>query len=346
MKPYVILSDLHLHDWSTFSTINENGVNSRLQIIIDEVTRAKDTLLENGGDTMILAGDIFHTRGKLSPEVINPVVSLFTNLCKEISVYGIPGNHDLASDDSQWLTSAASVLGACGVTMLNDSGIVNDIVMIPWHKDISELKIELEKMSSAVGRATHDVVIHAPVDGVIDGIPSHGLNDEYLADLGYKRVFSGHYHNHVDFHNGVYSIGATTHQTWSDVGAKAGFLLVTDRSVRRFASHAPSFVDIYSDMTEEELLDCDGNYVRAKIGKATPEDISEVRADLLKRGAAGVVIQAIKTSEISSREGIEVGESVSLSVSVNSYIESVLESDNPKDLAILCDNILNEVEEV
>ena len=48
-----------------------------------------------------------------------------------------------------------------------------------------------------------------------------------LAKLGFRRVFAGHYHHHCSFEDGkVWSIGATTHQTASDIGTKAGFLLV------------------------------------------------------------------------------------------------------------------------
>ena len=350
-KPYCLMSDNHFHAWNSFSTINEEGINSRLQIIIDEVCRAKNELLKAGGDEMILAGDIFHTRGSISPEVLNPIVRLFENITKDIKVYAIPGNHDLSSKDSTWLSNSASSLIPAGVVMANEPNHhytkKKSHLLIPWQSSVEKLKEVLEYYRGIIP-ATHwgltDVIIHAPVDGVINGLPDHGLTDKYLAGLGFKRVFSGHYHDHKDFGNGVYSIGATTHQTWSDAGKKAGFLLVYPDKVKRFASHAPSFVEIFGDMTEEELMGCDGNYVRVRIGKATPSEINDVREEMISRGALGVVIQAVKETTIEEREAGVTAKSISLEQSVAEYVDKVF-GDNV-ELIELCDAILAKVEAV
>lgn len=345
-KPYALLSDLHFHSWSSFSTINEDGINSRLQIIIDEVVRAKNELLKAGGNEMILAGDIFHQRGSVSPEVLNPVVRLFEKLTKEITVYAIPGNHDLSSKDSSWLTNAASALIPAGVVMANEP--IWDgwgRFLVPWQSSIDELKRVLENEAASLpGLDKYDVIIHAPVDGVIDGLPDHGLTDAYLASLGFGRIFSGHYHDFKDFGNGVYSIGATSHQTWSDVGKKAGFLLVYPDRVQRFASHAPSFVDVFGDMSEEELMCCDSNYIRVKIGKATPMQINGVREDILSRGAKGVIVQAVKETSIEERETGVVAKSISLEQSVAEYVAKAFGGN--AELVTLCDDILARVESI
>lgn len=349
-KPYALLSDLHFHNWNSFSTINEEGINSRLQIIISEVCRAKDELIKAGGDEMVLAGDIFHTRGSVSPEVFNPVVRLFEQLSQEIKIYAIAGNHDLSSKDTSWLTNAASALIPAGVQMSHESDFItapystNNLLLVPWQSSVDTLKFKLETLATTMTSRVADVIIHAPVDGVIAGLPDHGLTDKYLSSLGFNRVFSGHYHDHKDFGNGVYSIGATTHQTWSDVGKKAGFLLVYPDKVKRFASHAPSFVDIFGDMTEEELLDCDNNYVRLKIGKATPGEINDLRQEMIERGAKGVVIQAVKDSSIEEREPGVVGKSISLEQSVAEYVGKAFGGN--ADLVTLCDDILAKVESI
>ena len=348
--PYALLSDLHFHSWSSFSTVQEDGINSRLQLIIDEVHRAKNELIKAGGKRMILAGDIFHTRGAVSPEVLNPVVRLFEEVCKEIEVFAIAGNHDLSSKDASWLSNAASALIPAGVIMANEPMYRYEdgsgLLLIPWQSSVDQLKKVLNHYANilVVTKFDTDVIIHAPVDGIISGLPDHGLTDKCLASLGFKRVFSGHYHNFKDFGNGVYSIGATTHQTWSDVGSKAGFLLVGDDEVKRFASHAPSFVDIFGDMSEEELMICDGNYCRLRIGKATPEEIIEVRKEIMDRGAKGVVIQAVKETTIEERDKSVAVKAVSLEQSVTDYIAKTFGGDT--ELSKLCSDILTRVESV
>lgn len=58
---YLLMSDLHFHAWTTFATTNENGVNSRLQIIMSEMLRATEVHEANGGDKiLVIAGDVFH----------------------------------------------------------------------------------------------------------------------------------------------------------------------------------------------------------------------------------------------------------------------------------------------
>jgi len=344
-KPYALLSDLHFHSWSSFSTVNPDGVNSRLQIIIDEVKRAKDELVKAGGDTMILAGDLFHTRGSVSPEVLNPVIKLFEEITREVTVHAIAGNHDLSSKDSSWLTNAASALIPAGVNMIGDESAVvhlsheKGLILTPWFSSVDDLKVELKRYA----KPGFDAIIHAPVDGVIPGLPDHGLTHQQLSTMGFDRVFAGHYHNFNDFGDGVYSIGATTHQTWSDVGSKAGFLLVYPDRVERKASHAPDFVDIYGDMTEEELLVADGNYCRLKIGKATPEEIKALREEMITRGAKGVVIQAVKETTIETRQS-QPATSLSLEQSVADYIAKSFSGNT--DLATLCHDILSRVDAV
>lgn len=85
MKPYGVISDCHVHEWSQFSTVLPTGVNSRLQEILDEIGLAAFDVSSNGGDTLYITGDLFHVRGSVSPKVLNPVKDLFTALTK-------PGN--------------------------------------------------------------------------------------------------------------------------------------------------------------------------------------------------------------------------------------------------------------
>lgn len=350
-EPYVILSDLHCHDWNSFSKRNEDGLNNRLQITLDEVYRAAQVLKKAGGDRIVLAGDIFHVRGATKPEVLNPVIRLFQELNQEgFDIFAIPGNHDLSTKDSEWLSNAASALESADVRMCHKTSIYSTVygpqplVLIPWFSTVESLKAEISKVASDLGKDVkdYDLIIHAPVDNVIPGLPDHGLTDTWLASVGFKRVFSGHYHNHKDFGNGVYSIGATTHQTWGDVGTKAGFLLVHDNAVTHYASHAPQFVDIFGDMDEEELLICDGNYCRVRIGKATPQEISDLKADLIERGAAGVLVLAVKESEI--KERATIAKSVTLEQSVNDYVMANYDGDTA--LAKLCDELLGLAEAV
>lgn len=302
MKPYGIISDTHNHGWSAFASVNERGVNTRLQQTLDETYRAGMAVLEAGGDTLYHGGDLFHVRGSIAPSVLNPTKDLYRSLiAKGLKIVLLTGNHDLEGRDTSRIGSAVTALEdvGCQVVSTLASGLMvrDKVVLIPWIQDVEELKRAIQEAAAAdpVGVADCDLIIHAPVDGVIPGLPDHGLSYKWLGEQGFRRVFSGHYHHHKDFGNGVYSIGALTHQNWGDIGSKAGFLLVSDAGVKYCASRAPSFVEINGSTDPDEIpLIVDGAYVRAKLNTSKQHEIEAMRQHLTNCGALGVVILSQK----------------------------------------------------
>lgn len=298
-KPYAILSDQHCHNWNSFSTTTSSGINSRLEIILDELERAANELIAAGGETMVFAGDLFHVRGSIDPEVFNPTQERIKRLLRRVKIIAIPGNHDLKGRETTEIGNAIKTLGDLdGFTVIEKPCTKSSVrvLMVPWMSKVDDLRAFLQETVAAAphdwNAGDHDLVIHAPVDGVLN-IPDHGLAPQELADLGFKRVFSGHYHNHKSFcGDKVFSIGATTHQKWSDIGTKAGYLLVYDDRVVYQASHAPSFVEITDETPEDEMeLIADGNYVRVRGFQFDDAEVNKFRRQLEAWGAKGVTFQ-------------------------------------------------------
>jgi DNA repair exonuclease SbcCD nuclease subunit len=340
---YGLMADIHFHNWSAFSSINATGVNSRLQVQIDEVKRCADEVKKAGGNKLVIAGDVFHVRGSLAPTVLNPVMDLFNGLTDDgFEIEILAGNHDLEGRNADRVSSAITTLERAGCKVINSpTSDSTYLSYVPWFNSVKELK---EILDTASPVATGDLILHAPIDDVIIGLPSHGLTASYLAKLGFSRVFSGHYHNHKDFENGVYSIGALTHHTWSDVGSKAGFLIVTDKLVTWRKSHAPAFVDIHGDTPEEDVpLMVDGNYVRIKTTESNLAKLDELRAWLKECGAIGVIIQSVKVSKETRTTSVKSG--LTLEASVKSFIDTG-EFENKSELAINCARLLEEVIEL
>lgn len=323
-----IIADVHLHLWSQFATTNTvTSVNSRLEMSLSEIARAAADVQARGGKTLIVAGDLFHVRGSVAPEVLNPAMDEFERLIKSgLDVYIIPGNHDLAGKNTTRLGSAVTSLEKVGCKVVDRSYWFTEIktVMVPWYENIEELKTELLRVATGFTPkelADTDLVIHAPIDAVIPGLPAHGLTDDWLSKLGFKRVFSGHYHNHKDFGNGVFSIGALSHLTWSDPGTKAGYLIVDEKAVNWMKSHAPEFVDLNADMDKMEIeMAADQNFVRVKIKNAKTSEVEEARQWLLDSGAKGVVIHTTKEPVRARVTGTTVAAGASVETSIGEYI--------------------------
>lgn len=356
MKPYGVISDTHNHAWNAFATTTPEGINSRLDTILRETYRAARTVAEAGGDTLLHGGDLFHVRGSVAPSVLNPTRDTYKAIRDELGVQVViaAGNHDLEGKEAARISSAITALEDVGCAVINEPTVWvpkgtagADIAIVPWIPNVAALKAQLETGDPAK-RADCDLLIHAPVDGVIPGLPDHGLDGAYLASLGFRRVFSGHYHHHKEIVAGkVWSIGSLTPQTWSDVNAKSGFLIVSDAGVKWHASHAPHFVDIDGSTDPADVpLIVDGNYVRARIASAKQSEVEALRQHLLDCGAAGVNIIQVKDTTIVPRAGgamIKAG--ATLDQSVQQFI-TAKGFGRQKDLGALCADILTGVRSV
>lgn len=327
-KPYAIVSDLHLHNWQAFSSVLPGGMNTRLAGLLSELLRAATELKKAGGEHMYVAGDVFHVRGSIAPSVLNPVIATFKRIIEMgIRVRMIAGNHDLEGKDSVALSSAVTALEGVGVLVCHQLGTFHEdkVMMIPWVDKLDDLRAEILKINSSGDFSEYTMIIHAPLNGVITGLPDHGLSSDEISLWGFKNVFAGHHHNHVNTAQGIYSIGALAHHTWSDVGSKAGFLLVDDTEVKWFKSHLPEFVDIKAEMTEADAeLAADGNFVRIKVIDTKMSTVEQMREWMTKSGAKGVIVQPVKQAVAKRDSAIttSISAGASLEQSVAEYVSA------------------------
>ncbi|MFA9261832.1 MAG: metallophosphoesterase [Undibacterium sp.] len=329
---YLVVSDLHCHRWSLFSKVDADGVNSRLRMILNELERAARELVIAGGNVMVIAGDIFHVRGSVSPEVLNPVQeSMRRILDMGIYIYAIPGNHDLSGEETDALGSSIQTLGEtnshlANIFVANRPVLRENLAFVPWISDKKTLLDTIEELAKQAELHHNykpnemDLFIHAGLDDVLPNMPSQGLTAKKLSSFGFKRVFAGHYHNHKDLGLGVYSIGASTHQTWSDVGSRAGYLMVEADKVTFCDTKAPKFIDV-SGMSEEDMgLVIPGNYVRLRGSAMTIPEIKELREFFGLNGALGISIQVAKA--VVSARGSAPTAGVTIIDSISAYIDS------------------------
>ncbi|MEG0063029.1 MAG: metallophosphoesterase [Pseudomonas sp.] len=357
MKPYGIISDVHAHNWNQFSTTLKDGMNSRLKNILDEVELAGKHVLDDGGDTLYIAGDLFHVRGSVSPMVLNPLIDLFTYLSKRgLKVRILTGNHDLESRDSHAMSSACeSLRNIEGVRVISTPTIFFDeeVVMVPWYDNMDDVRKHVQNAIGEIDDIGDDaenytLILHVPLNGVLSGIPEHGFYAQELKRLGFKRVFCGHYHNFKAFEGEVYSVGATTHQTWSDVGTNAGHIMVDDEGVHHLQTSAPRFIDYDLSWSDNEAADqCSGNFVRVRLGEADDDEIDMIRCHIVGLGALGCQVAAIPvpkgTATKRSAPTVKaptVRESIAAWTKANSGLSDTTELDK------LCSSIMDEVEAV
>ena len=310
--PYALCADVHLHNWTMFASTNENGVNTRLAHIIAELNRLADVAGDTGCQRVYVAGDMFHVRGAISPSVINaalPAMRLAADR-NNIKWILIPGNHDLEGRDTERLGSAIETLQCEDIMVASDVGchLDDQVAWIPWYNDKTKFfdkGLDLSKKIKAQNRnpKDFDVLVHVGIDGVLSSVPGHFTTNE-LADMGFRRVFSGHYHAHKFFNvNGkhVVSIGALTHQTFSDVDTKAGFLIVNRSTFDHYESKAPKFMNwsAHSHVNERSIYA--RNYVRVTDVDLDEDGIKQLFRELTAAGALGVTINVMPRNKVTQR---------------------------------------------
>jgi DNA repair exonuclease SbcCD nuclease subunit len=320
-------------------------VNSRLRTILNELLRAADAIKAVTDEPVLrVAGDLFHVRGKIEPSVFNPTVDTFKQIAAMgVDVQIIPGNHDLEGVTADTLGNAMQQLDLIeGVEVFIEPTVCEDgTVMLPWIESLDELR----KVAVKYADPNADLIIHAPLNGVIRGLPDHGLDPVDVSKWGFRRVFTGHYHNHTSPQPTVWSIGATTHQNWCDPGSKAGFLIVTPTAVDFRVTHAPQFVNI-----DDPIIDIDdvkGNFLRLRLQDIDEAELAEFKRELLKAGAAGVVDHSVKKRP--AIRGLAAPKNVTLDVSVAQFVQNDLEVDpklSKKTIALAALDVLKEAQMV
>lgn len=329
-----LISDTHYHNFDQFST-TVDGVNSRLLHIIEATREAFEHALKEGATRVIHDGDCFHVRGKIIPSVLNPVLNLYKEYEGkfEDGIHMIAGNHDLEGRDSEWVSNASSALQGVGVNVVTEpTWIDEETLLMPWFANLDDLREELSNQLDDSNGNAH-VHLHAPLNGVISGIPDHGFSYEELAKYKAKRFYFGHYHNHkvfdIDDDKSVVSVGALTHQNFGDISSRAGFILVEGDSVKHFETQAPKFVDVNMDLISEEedyedaVYHVPGNFVRVRASELSIEESSSLKNDMKERGALGVSIVATpKTNVTERKDSVDTEKSETLEGSIESYVES------------------------
>lgn len=356
--PYGLCSDLHCHAWSQFSRVNPDGVNSRLREILNELRRCVEHASKSGAERVLIAGDVFHVRGQVKPSVLNPVVSEMLELARvhDITFEVMAGNHDLEGDESEWLGAAIVALQeADAINVHTHPRQLEDeqVVMVPWHATRAGLAQTIEAEAQIlrdIGQdpAEWDLILHTGINGVLIGVPDHGWFAGELSEFGFKRVFSGHYHHHKVFEQPVdaerdchvVSIGSLTHQTWSDVGTDAGWMLVDQDGFEFHGNVQPKFVDF--DPLSDDLQQYAGNYVRVRDIELDEAEIKALRTGLEDAGAKGVVVQAIGKNKVVTRTGATSG-SVRMEKSVADWI-GASEINNKKAVELEALSVLEEAQ--
>ena len=256
----IVISDLHISDWSKFNSNNQRTLNHLrvLTIVKGLCKKAKCPAL--------FCGDLFHKPEVLHNDLANICKPTFKRLDKNFTCYAISGNHDLYKINTidepkdSWVTFFSSNWLQCidfKTVQLSDNIVVHGVPYIDHNLGLNEYlnKLPLETSSK------HILLLHTDYPGakdcdgrVVDSVENLNLNILNRFDL----VLCGHIHKPQRLSKKVYMVGAPLQQRRTDRDTDLGYWELYDDLTMVFKplTGFPKFIDVES---EEDIKD-DGNY--------------------------------------------------------------------------------------
>ena len=215
----VFSSDWHLHPFKRFSTITEEGYNSRLWEQLEVITAVVDWANDHGAKYFILPGDIFHAQGEyLNKDVIRAGYVLLDRIKAELII--LPGNHDIFRQKTVFrqFKDIAHVITTPTVMTLEDE----DWAFVPFNRKFSDFQKGVETVKGA-----DYLVCHQMFTGVKIGPEQFGFRLKDVFDstgiTSFRAVISGHCHKHQQLGN-IWYVGSPLQMNFGDEGDDRGFM--------------------------------------------------------------------------------------------------------------------------
>jgi len=347
MSKVALITDTH------FGVRNDNSMflENALRFLRDDFF---PYLRENNIKTIIHMGDLLDRRKYVNFNTLKNVREHFLNVCQreEISLYIIPGNHDIYFKNTSRIISFVELFDATDTKAFSHLHVVyaNEIVeilgkqcmFIPWIlAETQDETIDFLNIHSADYVFGHFEVI-CP-------LTQEATLDPNLFNR-FENVFSGHYHNQKQIGK-IHFLGSPFQMTMNDLGSEKGFLVIDfETGEKTFIQNEHRMFNyiVYDDekTSMNDLLNTDcssftGTMVKIIVQKKTNPYIFEKFLELISN-VEPMGIQIVDNQEMyssGSEETVEDNNIGTLDVLKN-YVDGMqYEDDIKQELKTLIDDL-------
>ena len=222
---HAITADLQFDPQPRFSSINSDGITTRLADALECFRWVVDQSVERGCENLFVIGDLFDSRTSIDVSVIDRVCRAFHDASEHLTIYVIVGNHDSYLRTPK-LNSLQMLRGAAEV--IEEPTIVRDFYCVPWHDDSEEVR---RMVQAKTGAGANYLLTHAMVKGAVPNVADKGLPVEWFErKKPWRGVFLGDVHDPVVIREKplIRYAGAPLQIHFGDAGGDRGFLIVDD----------------------------------------------------------------------------------------------------------------------
>lgn len=240
----LLFSDLHLSEFSQFSTLTSTGLNSRLLEQLLVIRKIQEVAVRERVDAIFFLGDMLHgLTANIAKVIYNAAFISIRWLCQVCPVHIVIGNHDLYRN----LTVLSNFETVPGVTLYETTvQLPNGIDVVPWGGVLPE-----SKGSILLG---HLDITGAVFDSATGAKSKAGILPTALS--GYEYVYLGHFHVRqsipVPGAKEAMYIGSVMAHMIGDGDAQRGVTIFEDGKTTFVAIPSPKFYELVIQ-TEQEL---------------------------------------------------------------------------------------------
>lgn len=232
MSKYIIMSDLHAHNYKQF-----NSDNQRLENCLSVLEDCFILAHEKGAEHILFAGDLYDAQKAIPTIVVNKVIQKFDYLFNKypgIDFVAISGNHDYATKNLldkpavTALTHLDEIFGGFilidNQTLTLESGVT--ISGVPYYEYQDHYHTMLEQRTFEIDPADHNILlVHQTPDNISNtSIPADTDPESHL--YGYfNQTFCGHIHKREILTNKFMLVGSPLHRDQGDIGQDKGILI-------------------------------------------------------------------------------------------------------------------------
>lgn len=287
----VVVSDLHAHNFSQFSTTLPGGRNSRFQNILNVLRHVRDFCKENMIDVVFFCGDMFHSRTKVDVDVFSATWTAWREIAAVVrEVVILVGNHDQYNKvgdihSLEPFREFATVVDSPVISSVSTKRGVLRYAAHPFTTDIEAWK----SFASMIPSGLDYFFFHQGVTEALTGAFDITIKAEVdIDDLPLEKArwcLGGHYHKHqimerVDTDKKRYAIyvGSPLQHNQGERTEKKGFLHFPDQEqFFQVPTKAPEFRLFNSwDEYQEAPADQD-DFVKIR---CAPADVALIKDQL------------------------------------------------------------------
>ena len=277
------ISDIHCHMFKEFDKGDDITGSTRFTKIMDTLRYVHQFCKENDIGHILMAGDLFNVRGKISTVVYNHVHDVLQDICTDgINIIAIPGNHDQVDNSDVPQHSLYALKDIQGLTVQGELGMVHlekegeplvNVFCVPYSKNAQMIKDYVSNVSETLEEKDSILMFHLGINGSMSNGVSLNSESFNIGDLypdKFKYLVGGHIHKRQFFGSNAFYCGSPIQHSHNDGGESKGFFVIdTNKKCDIQFVHIPNpeFVTLtgpFSEIHRQELeqIALDEWYVR------------------------------------------------------------------------------------